>query len=157
MKLIPIKKLITGQRMLFCEDSIVRGTQLKDNIEILFEYGAREVHMRPACPTLVYPCEFLNFSTSRSTLDLAGRKVIFDAEGDSEDSLPEYARCGSEKNLMMIDKIRERLKLTTLKYQRLDDLVKPLAFLRKSYAPIAGMGRVIIRIEEGQEYSREIF
>ena len=126
MKLIPIKKLITGQRMLFCEDSIVRGTQLKDNIEILFEYGAREVHMRPACPTLVYPCEFLNFSTSRSTLDLAGRKVIFDAEGDSEDSLPEYARCGSEKNLMMIDKIRERLKLTTLKYQRLDDLVEAI-------------------------------
>ena len=123
MKLIPIKKLITGQRMLFCEDSIVRGTQLKDNVEILFEYGAEEVHMRPACPTLVYPCEFLNFSTSRSTLDLAGRKVIHDAEGDNEESLPEYACCGSEKNLMMIDKIRKRLKLTSLKYQRLDDLI----------------------------------
>ena len=126
MKLIPIKKLITGQRMLFCEDSIVRGTQLKDNIEILFEYGAEEVHMRPACPTLVYPCEFLNFSTSRSTLDLAGRKVIYDAEGDIEDSLVEYARCGSEKNLMMIDKIRERLKLTTLKYQKLEDLIEAI-------------------------------
>ncbi|NNF46500.1 MAG: amidophosphoribosyltransferase, partial [Desulfofustis sp.] len=69
MKLIPIKRLIDGKRILFCEDSIVRGTQLKDNIQILHDYGAKEIHMRPACPCLIYPCEFLNFSTSRSTLD----------------------------------------------------------------------------------------
>lgn len=131
MKLIPVKALIAGQRMLFCEDSIVRGTQLKDNVEILYEYGAREVHMRPACPTLVYPCEFLNFSTSRSTLDLAGRKIIHDLEGNNEDNLAEYARCGSEKNLIMIDRIRERLKLTSLRYQRLDDLIEAIGMPRE--------------------------
>lgn len=126
MKLIPVKAIIAEKRLLFCEDSIVRGTQLKENVEILFDYGAKEVHMRPACPTLIYPCDFLNFSTSRSTLDLAGRQVIYEMEGENEDNLAEYARCGSEKNLMMIDKIRKRLKLTTLTYQRLDDLIEAI-------------------------------
>ena len=87
MKLIPVRKLIEGKRLLFCEDSIVRGTQLKDNIQILFDYGAREVHMRPACPTLIFPCEFLNFSTSRSTLDLIGRKIIEELEGVGDKDL----------------------------------------------------------------------
>ncbi|GBC62253.1 amidophosphoribosyltransferase [Desulfonema ishimotonii] len=126
MKLIPIRKLITGKRILFCEDSIVRGTQLEENVQILFDYGAREVHMRPACPTLVYPCEFLNFSTSRSTLALAGRKVIHDLENGTDNHLEEYATCGTERNLEMIDRIRRRLKLTSLKYQRLDDLVEAI-------------------------------
>jgi amidophosphoribosyltransferase len=123
MKLIPIRKLIEGQRILFCEDSIVRGTQLKENVEILFEYGAREVHMRPACPTLIYPCEFLNFSTSRSTLDLAGRKIIHAIEDGDEDHLKEYATAGSPKNALMVDRIRHQLKLTSLRYQKLVDLV----------------------------------
>jgi amidophosphoribosyltransferase len=95
MKLIPIRDLIEGKRILFCEDSIVRGTQLQDNIQILFDYGASEVHMRPACPTLIYPCEFLNFSTSRSTLDLAGRKAIKELEGEDEKYLNEYATSSS--------------------------------------------------------------
>jgi amidophosphoribosyltransferase len=123
MKLIPVKDLIDGKRLLFCEDSIVRGTQLKDNIEKLFYYGAQEVHMRPACPTLIYPCEFLNFSTSRSTLDLAGRKAINEIEGNETDFLEEYALANSPKNLEMIERIRERLGLTTLAYQKLEDLV----------------------------------
>lgn len=123
MKLIPVKELIDGKRILFCEDSIVRGTQLQDTIQILYEYGAKEVHMRPACPTLIYPCEFLNFSTSRSTLDLAGRKAIAELEGTDDKVLAEYAAAGSEKNQAMIDKIRQRLKLTSLKYQKLEDLV----------------------------------
>ncbi|NTV42956.1 MAG: amidophosphoribosyltransferase, partial [Syntrophobacteraceae bacterium] len=123
MKLIPVTKLIEGQRLLFCEDSIVRGTQLKDNIQVLFDCGAREVHMRPACPTLIFPCEFLNFSTSRSTLDLVGRKVVKHLEGAEDRDLNEYARAGSEKNLRMIDEIRRGLRLTTLKYQKLEDLV----------------------------------
>jgi amidophosphoribosyltransferase len=126
MKLIPVRKLIEGKKILFCEDSIVRGTQLKENIEILFDYGAVELHMRPACPTLIYPCEFLNFSTSRSTLDLAGRKAIREIEGREDLNLEEYATAGSEKNLLMIDKIRRRLKLTTLSYQKLDDLVEAI-------------------------------
>ncbi|MGD8973472.1 MAG: amidophosphoribosyltransferase [Desulfobacterales bacterium] len=126
MKLIPIKQLIAGKKILFCEDSIVRGTQLKDTIQILYNYGALEVHMRPACPTLIYPCEFLNFSTSQSTLDLAGRKAINEIEGSEEKFLPEYAIAGGEKNRAMVDKIRQRLKLTSLKYQRLNDLVEAI-------------------------------
>ena len=123
MKLIPVRRLIEGKRLMFCEDSIVRGTQLKDNIEVLFNCGAKEVHMRPACPTLIYPCEFLNFSTSRSTLDLAGRKVIKELEGAEDKDLREYAKTGSDKNLAMIEEIRKSLRLTTLKYQGLEDLV----------------------------------
>ncbi len=123
MKLIPVRDLIESKKILFCEDSIVRGTQLKDTIQILYDYGAREVHMRPACPTLIYPCNFLNFSTSQSTLDLAGRKAIAELEGSDENFSPEYARAGSEKNRAMISKIRQRLKLTTLQYQNLEDLV----------------------------------
>ncbi len=123
MKLIPVQDLIKGKRVLFCEDSIVRGTQLKDNVQILFDSGATEVHMRPACPTLIYPCDFLNFSTSRSTLDLAGRSAIEELEGPDCDSLEAYATAGSEQNNAMVEKIRRRLKLTSLKYQRLEDLV----------------------------------
>jgi len=126
MKLIPIKRLIEGKRILFCEDSIVRGTQLKDNIQILYEYGALEAHMRPACPCLIHPCPYLNFSTSRSTLDLAGRRMIKKIEGAEDKNLEEYAEAGSEKNLEMIELIRQRLKLTSLKYQALDDLVEAI-------------------------------
>ncbi len=123
MKLIPVKALIQDQRILFCEDSIVRGTQLKENIESLFQRGAKEIHMRPACPTLIYPCEFLNFSTSQSSLDLAGRKAIKELEGKEDIFLEEYARHGTDRNLAMADLIRRELKLTTLKFQKLDDLV----------------------------------
>lgn len=126
MKLIPVKRLIDGKRILFCEDSIVRGTQPKDNIQILYEYGARETHMRPACPCLIHPCELLNFSTSRSTLDLAGRQMIKKIEGAEDKNLEDYARAGSDKNLEMIDLVRQHLKLTTLKYQALDDLVEAI-------------------------------
>ena len=97
MKLIPVRELIEDQRILFCEDSIVRGTQLQDTIQILYDYGAKEVHMRPACPTLIYPCDFLNFSTSRSTLDLAGRKAISELEEAEDKNLDEYATAGSQK------------------------------------------------------------
>mgnify|MGYP000855224645 CR=1 FL=1 len=123
MKLIPVRRLIAGQRLLFCDDSIVRGTQLRENVQILFDCGACEVHMRLACPTLVFPCEFLNFSSSRSTLDLIGRKVIKSLEGSEDCDLHLYAEDGSERNLAMIEEIRRRLHLTSLKYQRLADLV----------------------------------
>ena len=126
MKLIPIRDLIEERSVLFCEDSIVRGTQLKDNIQVLYDYGAKEVHMRPACPTLIYPCEFLNFSQSRSTLDLAGRSAIKELEGTDETALDEYAQAGSAQNQAMVDRIRKRLRLTTLKYQRLEDLVEAI-------------------------------
>ena len=131
LKLIPMRKLIEGKRLLFCEDSIVRGTQLQDTIQVLHDYGAQEVHMRPACPVLIYPCEFINFSTSRSTLDLAGRKAIHDLEGGEAKDLSVYARAVTGQNLAMIDGIRRRLKLTTLKYQRLEDLVAAIGLPRE--------------------------
>ena len=126
MKLVPVKELINGQRLLFCEDSIVRGTQLQDIIERLYDYGAKEVHMRPACPPLVHGCKFLNFSRSRSVLDLAGRRAIKELEGEEGPPSPEYACSGSEKHCAMVGRICSRLKLTTLKYQRLEDLVSAI-------------------------------
>jgi amidophosphoribosyltransferase len=126
MKLIPIRDFIDGQRLLFCEDSIVRGTQLKDIIERVYKLGAKEIHMRPACPPLVYGCKFLNFSRSRSELDLAARRAIVEVEGKDSANLPEYADACSEKHCAMVERIRRRLKLTTLKYQKLDDLVQAI-------------------------------
>ncbi len=131
MKLIPVRRLIEDKRLLFCEDSIVRGTQLKDTIGNLYAYGAREVHMRPACPVLIHPCEFINFSTSRSTLDLAGRRAIQELEGDAPRDLSAYARAGSPENLAMIEIIRRRLNLTTLKFQRLEDMVAAIGLPRE--------------------------
>lgn len=126
MKLIPIQELVQGQRLLFAEDSIVRGTQLKDTIQRLYDCGAKEVHMRPACPPLVYACKFLNFSQSRSELDLAGRKAIQQIEGTADKFPDEYTDPDSEKHAAMVERIRERLKLTSLKYQRLPDLVEAI-------------------------------
>ena len=123
MKLIPIRELIKDKRMLFCEDSIVRGTQLQDTIQRLYDAGAKEVHMRPACPVLIHGCKFLNFSRSRSELDLAGRRAAHELEGGDPDNLDRYADPDSEEHAAMVEKIRERLGLTTLRYQRLDDLV----------------------------------
>jgi amidophosphoribosyltransferase len=123
MKLIPIETLIKGKRIVFSDDSIVRGTQLKDQVKRLFEAGAREVHMRSACPPLVYGCKFLNFSRSRSEMDLAARQAIKELEGDAPADLKPYTDCCSEKHCVMVERIRKRLGLTTLRYQRLDDLV----------------------------------
>ncbi|MFC2167381.1 amidophosphoribosyltransferase [Acidobacteriota bacterium] len=126
MKLIPIREIIEGQRLLFCEDSIVRGTQLQDTVQRLFKFGATEIHMRPACPPLTFGCKFLNFSRSRSELDLAARKAIKVLEGDSDKDLELYSQAGTEQYANMVNNIGIRLKLTTLKYQKLKDLVKAI-------------------------------
>lgn len=123
MKLIPIREIIEGRRFLFCEDSIVRGTQLKDTVRRLYDVGALEVHMRPACPPLVFGCKFLNFSVSRSVMDLAARRAIRELEGPDFEDFARYARYGSAEYAAMEESIRKRLDLTSLKYQRLDDLV----------------------------------
>jgi amidophosphoribosyltransferase len=130
MKLIPIRELMDGKRILFCEDSIVRGTQLKDIITRIFAHGAREVHMRPACPPLVHACKFLNFSRSRSELDLAGRLAVQQLQGDSLEHLDEYADPDSDRHAAMVEKIRDRLGLTTLRYQRLDDMIEAIGMPR---------------------------
>jgi amidophosphoribosyltransferase len=122
MKLIPNKAFIEGKKMVFLDDSIVRGTQLKDNTIDLRKSGASEVHMRIACPPLLFSCDFLNFSESRSVLELAGRKAI-DQLGGNEDDLQEYSNPDSDKYAKMVEKIAENLNLDSLIYQRLDDLV----------------------------------
>ena len=132
MKLIPLKELVKGKRLLFCEDSIVRGTQLKDTVQRLYDAGAIEVHMRPACPPLIYGCDFLNFSRARSANELAGQKAIRALRGISKDTpiptelLKLYGNSNTQEYSEMVDWIRRDLKLTTLKYQKLGDLVKAI-------------------------------
>ena len=126
MKLIPVKEFIKGKRLLFCEDSIVRGTQLQDTIQRLYDAGALEVHMRPACPPLIYACKFLNFSRSKSELDLAARKAIEELGGEKEEDLRDFAQAESEKYNAMVENIRKRLNLTSLRYQKLEDLVEAI-------------------------------
>ncbi len=123
MKLIPVREIIQKRRLLFCEDSIVRGTQLRDTVQRLYDYGALEVHMRPACPPLIYGCKFLNFSRSRSEMDLAGRRAIQELEASEDAPFAEYADPDSDKYAAMVERICQRLSLTTLRYQRLDDLI----------------------------------
>ncbi len=123
MKLIPIRELLAGRRILFCEDSIVRGTQLRDTIRRLYDAGAAEIHMRPACPPLLYGCKFLNFSRSRSEMDLATRKAIRALADPQPRELGPYARAGTPTYEAMEDWIRVHLGLTSLKYQLLEDLI----------------------------------
>jgi len=123
MKLIPNKSIINGKCGVFLDDSIVRGTQLKDNVQHLHACGIKEVHMRIACPPLTYACEFLNFSRSRSTLDLATRRAINQLEGSENVDFKEYSDATNGKYGAMVERIRKNLVLTTLKYQKLNDLV----------------------------------
>jgi amidophosphoribosyltransferase len=141
MKIIPIKELIQGQRLLFCEDSIVRGTQLTDTVRRIFDFGAKEVHMRPACPPLVFGCKFLNFSRSRSELDLAGRRAIREMEGKDNPPPPEYVQADSDKYRAMVERIRHRLGLTTLQYQQLDDLVESIGLPKEKLCTYCWDGR----------------
>lgn len=141
MKLLPIRELIQGRRLLFCEDSIVRGTQLRDTIRRLYDVGAKEVHMRPACPPLLFGCKFLNFSRSKSELDLAGRKAVKELEGDDAKDLETYSCAGSDKYCAMVDRICKRLGLTTLQYQTLDDMIKAIGLPAESVCTYCWTGR----------------
>lgn len=125
MKLIPVHDLIEDKSLLLIDDSIVRGTQLRETTEFLYQSGAKEVHIRPACPPLLYACKYLNFSRSTSEMDLITRRVIKKLEGDNEDySIEDYADPESEKYQNMIDEICKELKFTSLRYHRLDDMIK---------------------------------
>lgn len=126
MKLIPVHDLIEGKSMLLIDDSIVRGTQLRETTEFLYESGAKEVHVRPACPPLFFGCKYLNFSRSTSEMELITRRVICELEGDnvSEETVKEYTDPDSEKYQKMLDKICEKLHFTSLRYHRLDDMIE---------------------------------
>lgn len=126
MKLIPNQSIIKGKSGVFLDDSIVRGTQLKDNVQHLHACGINEIHMRIACPPLVYSCEFLNFSRSKSIYDLATRRVIKEMEGSEDVDVKDYSDATTGKYAVMVDNIRKNLNLTSLKYQKLDDLVRSI-------------------------------
>ena len=125
MKHLAVQHLIDGKRLLLIDDSIVRGTQLRETTEFLYESGAKEVHIRPACPPLLYGCKYLNFSRSTSEMELITRNVIRELEGEdvSEETLQEYADSDSEKYAAMVEKIREKLNFTSLRFNRLDDML----------------------------------
>lgn len=143
MKLIPIRDLMAGKRLLFCEDSIVRGTQLRDIITRVFDHGAREMHMRPACPPLLHGCRYLNFSRSKSELDLAARRAIKEIEGDANGHLDEYANPCSARYAAMVEQIRERLGLTTLQYQTLPDMIAAIGLPREKLCTFCWNGEAL--------------
>jgi amidophosphoribosyltransferase len=126
MKLIPNGALLRGRRVVFCDDSIVRGTQLRDNVRTFFEYGAKEVHCRISCPPLVYGCPFIGFTASKSDLELITRRIIRDFEGDDKANLEKYAKTGSPEYKRMVDEIARRLGLSTLKFAKLEDLIQSI-------------------------------
>ncbi len=126
MKLIPNKSIIKDQCGVFLDDSIVRGTQMRDKVRDLHDSGIKEVHMRVACPPLTYPCEFLNFSRSRSSLDLATHKAIKELEGKEATDLTAYSDSNSDAYKAMVEKIRENLGLDSLRFQTLEDLIQAI-------------------------------
>ena len=125
MKLIPVHDLIKGRRLLLIDDSIVRGTQLRETTEFLYRSGAREVHIRPACPPLIYGCRFLNFSRSTSDMDLITRRIIQRLEGhQDEEILQEYANPDTDKYHDMVEAIGREMNFSSLRYHRLDDMIQ---------------------------------
>ena len=125
MKLIPVHALIENKKLLLIDDSIVRGTQLRETTEFLYQSGAKEVHVRPACPPIMYGCKYLNFSRSKSEMELIARQMIRKREGEncSQEVLDEYANPCTCRYAQMIEDIRKQQNFTTLRYHRLDDLL----------------------------------
>lgn len=126
MKLIPNGDMLRGQRIVFCDDSIVRGTQLRDNVRTFYENGAKEVHVRISCPPLVYGCPFIGFTNSRSDMELITRRIIKDFEGDENKNLEKYATTGSPEYKRMVAEIARRLGMDTLKFNSIETLVKSI-------------------------------
>lgn len=124
MKLIPNKAMLKGKRVLFCDDSIVRGTQLRDNVHVLFDQaGLKECHMRIACPPLVYSCPFIGFTSSKSDMELITRRIIEKFEGDANKDLEKYATTDSPQYKRMVEEIRSQLGLTSLKFNTIEQLI----------------------------------
>ena len=126
MKLIPNKAMLKGKRVLFCDDSIVRGTQLRDNVKVLFDAGLKECHMRIACPPLVYGCPFINFTSSKSDMELITRRTIESFEGDANKDLDKYATTDSPQYQRMVEAIRKQLGLTSLKFNTVEQLIEAI-------------------------------
>ncbi len=126
MKLVPNKHLLNGKKAMLCDDSIVRGTQLRDNVKVLFDYGAKEIHMRISCPPLLYGCPFINFSASKSVLELITRRIVQEEEGDMNAHIDEYITPGTERYNKMVDIICKRLGMTSLKFNTLENVIEAI-------------------------------
>ena len=147
MKLIPNEAILRDQRVVFCDDSIVRGTQLRDNVKEFFENGAKEVHVRISCPPLVYGCPFIGFTNSKSDLELITRQIIRDFEGDDKANLDKYADDTTPEYQRMVQEIGRRLGLSTLKFAKLHDLIESIG-LPKS--------RVCTHCFDGSSYDQPV-
>jgi amidophosphoribosyltransferase len=126
MKLIPNRAMLQDKRIIFCDDSIVRGTQLHDNVKILFDYGAKEVHMRIGCPPLIYGCPFIGFTASKSDMELITRQIIKELEGDENKNLDKYATTGSPEYEKMVGIIAKRFGLSSLKFNTIETLIEAI-------------------------------
>lgn len=126
MKLIPNKAMLHGKKVLFCDDSIVRGTQLRDNVKMLYDCGAKEVHIRIACPPLIYGCPFIGFTSSKSDLELITRRIIKELEGDENKNLEKYAQTDSPEYKKLVEIMRNRFGFESLKFSKLEDLVEAI-------------------------------
>ncbi len=146
MKLIPNEALLKDQRVVFCDDSIVRGTQLRDNVKEFFDNGAKEVHVRISCPPLVYGCPFIGFTNSKSDMELITRRIIRDFEGDDQTNLDKYAQTDSPEYQRMVNEIARRLGLSSLKFARLEDLIESIGLPKN---------RVCTHCFDGSSYDRQ--
>lgn len=126
MKLIPNRDMLQGKKIIFCDDSIVRGTQLKDNVKVLYDYGAKEVHMRIGCPPLVFGCPFIGFSASKTDMELITRRIIKEFEGEADKNLDKYSDPTTPEYRKMVGKIAEMLGLTSLEFNTIDTLVEAI-------------------------------
>ncbi len=126
MKLIPNRAILSGRRVVFCDDSIVRGTQLRDNVRTFFDYGAKEVHARISCPPLVYGCPFINFTSSKSDMELLSRRIIEEIEGVNDKNLEKYAQTDSPEYKKMVDIMAKKLGITSLKFNKIESLVQSI-------------------------------
>ena len=144
MKLIPVHELIDGQRLLLIDDSIVRGTQLRETTEFLYNSGAKEVHVRPACPPILYGCRYINFSRATSEMELIGRRVISRLEGTedvSKEVLAEYANPDTERYAKMLEGICEEMGFTSLRFNRLDDMIEAIGIPKENLCTYCWDGR----------------
>ena len=142
MKLIPVHKLIKGKSLLMIDDSIVRGTQLRETTEFLYNNGAREVHIRPACPPLLFGCKYLNFSRGNSDMELLARRVVQELEGDEgQKHLDEYADASTERGKCLLSSICEKFGFDSLGYQSLDGVLEAIGIDRDKVCTYCWKGK----------------
>jgi len=142
MKQIPVPELIENKKILFVDDSIVRGTQVRETVDFLRECGAAEVHMRSACPPIMYNCKFLNFSRNNADTDLLARKTVQELEGDAgKEHLDEYADAGTERGQCLLKSICEKIGFASLAYQSLDGLLEAIGIDKEKVCTYCWTGK----------------